>query len=272
MNRIALAAILAVVTVVPAIAGDNTAVGVGTGIANSSSASSSKATAISGQGGTGVGVGTGGNPSATVNVAGTPAVQTINQTGTSTIRNVPSVFSPGLAAAGLETCLGSVSGGGSFVGTGLSFGTTVPDAGCAARLDARTLWSMGLRKAAIQRLCLNPDIYRSMPEVCGSYVPQVAPVGYGYPPPPLAGPPLSTFGSAEPTGRHVPVMLVDGRNQREHLCNDYDAAAQHCVRWAGERSVKVVTAHVTSSKPKPVPARLKIDPPPADGAKAASVQ
>jgi hypothetical protein len=129
---------------------------------------------------------------------------------------------------------------------------------------------MGLKKAAVARLCLNPDIARAMPEVCVQYVPVVAPVGYGYPAP-LAGPPISTFASAEPTGRHVPVMLVDGRNQREHLCNDYDAAAQHCVRWAGERSVKVVTAHVTSSKPKPVPARLKMDPPPADGAKAASV-
>ena len=99
-----------------------------------------------------------------------------------TIKNVPSVFSPGLAAAGLETCLGSVSGGGAFVGTGFSFGTTIPDPGCAARLDARTLWSMGLKKAAVARLCLNGDIYRAMPEVCDKYLPPPAP-GYPAPPP-----------------------------------------------------------------------------------------
>ena len=74
-------------------------------------------------------------------------------------------------AAGLETCLGSVSGGGSALGWGASFGTTVPDANCTARLDARTLWSMGLRKAAVVRLCRQPDIYRSMPEVCVQYMP-----------------------------------------------------------------------------------------------------
>jgi hypothetical protein len=87
-----------------------------------------------------------------------------------------------LAAAGLETCLGSVSGGGAFLGTGLSFGTTIPDPGCAARLDARTLWSMGLKKAAVARLCLNDNIYRAMPEVCDKHLPPAlgyrAPTGY----------------------------------------------------------------------------------------------
>ena len=45
----------------------------------------------------------------------------------------------------------------------------------AARLDARTLWSMGLKKAAVARLCLNDDIYRAMPEVCRQYLPPPAP-------------------------------------------------------------------------------------------------
>src|SRR5215469_14891926 len=102
-----------------------------------------------------------------------------------TVRNVPGIIAPGLAAAGLETCLGSVSGGGAFVGTGFSFGTTIPDPGCAARLDARTLWSFGLKKAAVARLCLNPDINYAMPEVCVKYLPPPAPVY-------LAAPLLST--------------------------------------------------------------------------------
>jgi hypothetical protein len=156
MKRLFLAAIIAMAASEPAWAQSSSATGLGIG------RSTSRSQAISGQGGTGIGIG--GNPSASIISNSTaPADQTV--------RNVPSVFAPGLAAAGLETCLGSVSGGGAFVGTGFSFGTTVPDPGCAARLDARTLWSMGLKKAAVARLCLNGDIYRAMPEVCDQYLP-----------------------------------------------------------------------------------------------------
>ena len=160
MKRLLLAAIVAMAASGPAWAQSSTMTG--TGVGNAKSTSNSQA--ISGQGGTGVGVGVGGNPSATIiSSSTTPAVQTV--------KTVPTAVAPGLAAAGLETCLGSVSGGGSFVGTGFSFGTTIPDPGCAARLDARTLWSMGLKKAAVARLCLNGDIYRAMPEVCDKYLP-----------------------------------------------------------------------------------------------------
>src|SRR3954451_19529735 len=138
--------------------------GTGKGVATSTSSSQ----AISGQGGIGVGV------AAITTNSSVPAVQTI--------KNVPSIVAPGLGAAGLETCLGSVSGGGAFVGTGFSFGTTIPDPACAARLDARTLWSMGLKKAAVARLCLNGDIYRAMREVCIKYLPSPAP-GSPTPPP-----------------------------------------------------------------------------------------
>jgi len=41
---------------------------------------------------------------------------------------------------------------------------------------------MGLKKAAVARLCLNGDIYRAMPEVCDQYLPPPAP-GYPAPPP-----------------------------------------------------------------------------------------
>jgi hypothetical protein len=161
MNRLLLAAIVGMAASEPAWAQSSTARGTGVGIAGSTSTSQ----AISGQGGT----------ATIISNSSVPAKQTLE--------NVPTAFAPGLAAAGLETCLGSVSGGGSFVGTGLSFGITIPDAGCAARLDARTLWSMGLKKAAVARLCLNGDIYRAMPEVCDQYLPRPAP---GYP----ASPPV----------------------------------------------------------------------------------
>src|SRR5215471_3813720 len=175
----------------------------GTACAQSSTATSlgvgvghSKAVAVSGQGGTGIGVG--GNPSATITTnSSVPADQTV--------RNVPSVFAPGLAAAGLETCLGSVSGGGAFVGTGFSFGTTIPDPGCAARLDARTLWSMGLKKAAVTRLCLNGDIYRAMPEVCVQYLP---PPAAGYPAPSAVPTRYAQAEASDYTGGDI--WLVEG--------------------------------------------------------------
>src|SRR4051794_33768717 len=146
MKRLLLAAIVAMAASGHAWA-QSSMTGTGKGVATSTSSSE----AISGQGGIGVGV------AAITTNSSVPAVQTI--------KNVPSIVAPGLGAAGLETCLGSVSGGGAFVGTGFSFGTTIPDTGCAARLDARTLWSFGLKKAAVARLCLNPDINRAMPEI-----------------------------------------------------------------------------------------------------------
>jgi hypothetical protein len=227
MKRLLLAAIVAMAASGPAWAQSSTMTG--TGVGNAKSTSNSQA--ISGQGGTGVGVGVGGNPSATIiSSSTTPAVQTV--------KTVPTALAPGLAAAGLETCLGSVSGGGSFVGTGFSFGTTIPDPGCAARLDARTLWSMGLKKAAVARLCLNSDIYRAMPEVCDTYLPPRArpPVPAAYAQADLAEVPrwslFSTFKSEEQPYTGGDIWLVDGATGKDRLCNDYDVTQQRCRVWA----------------------------------------
>ena len=221
MKRLLSAAIVAMAASEPAWAQSSTATGTGVGVAKSTSTSQ----AISGQGGTGIGVG--GNPSATITSNSTvPADQTV--------KNVPSVVAPGLAAAGLETCLGSVSGGGAVLGTGLSFGTTIPDPGCAARLDARTLWSMGLKKAAVARLCLNPEIYRAMPEVCRQYLPQPAPV-------------LSRYAQATEDPSTVGnIWLVEGTTAKSRLCKDYDVTQQRCRVWAR-------TVHHSAPKKKPVP-------------------
>jgi hypothetical protein len=225
--KLTIAMLLASTSIVSAGDAGPTAVGVGIGSANSSSSSASKATAIGG----GNANSAGGNSAATVNIAGNPAntTSTINNTGTSTIKNVPAVFAPGLAAAGLETCLGSVSGGGAFVGTGFSFGTTIPDPGCATRLDARTLWSFGLKRQAIARLCINGDIYNSMPDVCSTYLPirtapqVVVPVG--------AVVPMPTSGTFSYNADHS-IMLVDGKTGVEHLCTNYDEPKQRCRVWA----------------------------------------
>lgn len=210
MKRLVLAAIVAMAASEPAWAQSST--GTGVGVARSTS----NAQAISGQGGTGVGV------AAITTNSSVPAEQTI--------KSVPGVVAPGLAAAGLETCLGSVSGGGALVGTGFSFGTTIPDPGCAARLDARTLWSFGLKKAALARLCLNPDINRAMPEVCDKYLPP--------PPPPHPAPTsfLARFALWEASDEQPytggDIWLVEGATGKKRLCNDYDVTQQSCRVWA----------------------------------------
>ncbi|WP_448955667.1 hypothetical protein [Labrys neptuniae] len=73
-------------------------------------------------------------------------------------RQAPAVVAPGLAAAGIEACLGSVSLGGSGAGFGFSFGTTKLDQGCNIRLYARTLQAMGYRRAATQMLCYDAQV------------------------------------------------------------------------------------------------------------------
>ena len=209
MKRLLSAAIVAMAASEPAWAQSSTATGTAVGVGRSTSTSQ----AVSGQ--------------ATITGNSTvPADQTV--------KNVPSVVAPGLAAAGLETCLGSVSGGGAVLGTGLSFGTTIPDPGCAARLDARTLWSMGLKKAAGARLCLNPQIYRAMPEVCRQYLPQPAPV-------------LSRYAQATEDPSTVGnIWLVEGTTAKSRLCKDYDVTQQRCRVWAR-------TVHHSAPKKKPVP-------------------
>src|SRR3954469_10548259 len=209
MKRLLLAAIGAMAATTPAWAQSSAATGTGVCVAGSTSTSQ----AISGQGGVGI--------AAITSNSSVPDKQTI--------KNVPSVFAPGLSAAGLETCLGSVSAGGAFVGTGISFGTTVPDPACAARLDARTLWSMGLKKAAVARLCLNGDIYRAMPEVCVKYLPR-APAN----PTPL---PAATRTAQAEAADEQPytggdIWLVEGATGKTRLCKDYDVAQQSCRVWA----------------------------------------
>ena len=77
-------------------------------------------------------------------------------------QNTPSVFAPGLTAAGIESCLGSASMGGSVAGFGISFGSTTEDRGCQLRLYARTLYALGHRRAATQMLCNDAQVMQAL--------------------------------------------------------------------------------------------------------------
>lgn len=229
-----LAFAIAVVCLFATSASAQTATATGVGVGISSSSSRSGAVAVGGGLGVGTG-GTGGTSSAAVNIAGAPASTSsnINESGTTTVKNVPSVFAPGLAAAGLETCLGSISGGGAVAGFGASFGTTIPDPGCAARLDARTLWAMGLKRAAIARLCLQGEIYRSMPEVCSRYLPQVGPNGVL-----LAQAPETGLAPAAYAGG--PIEVIEQRTGKRRVCGDYDMTRHRCRSWSHDQ---IAAAH-----------------------------
>ena len=89
---------------------------------------------------------------------------TLNSTtpSTQTLYNVPNVYAPGLAAAGAEVCLGSVSAGGSGAGFGVSIGGTYVDTECQLRLNARTLATLGYTVAAREEMCLDPQVRAAM--------------------------------------------------------------------------------------------------------------
>jgi hypothetical protein len=181
------------------------------------SRSNSQATAIGG--GQGVGVGNGGAAASvlTVNSASIPS--------DTTVRTAPQVIAPGLSAAGVETCLGSISGGASVVGFGVSFGTSIEDESCTARLDARTLASLKDFQAAQIRMCLLPKVYQSMGPDCdvlfgklqaqriqqAERAQQIAETGYVQP---------------EYTGG--PVEVIERRTQKLRICDDYDVANTRC--------------------------------------------
>lgn len=243
-KHIALAALGCLLATSSSALAQNTTTATGTGTAVSGSQSGSVAIAGGGRSNSSLTIVNPANTTSTLNqnVTGSTTSRT-EVTGTSTVKNVPTAIAPGLAAAGLETCLGSISGGGSAVGFGASFGTTIPDPGCAARLDARTLWSMGLKGAAVARLCLTPDIYRSMPDVCARYMPQPAPTGI--------------LLSASVGGGSIAV--VDGRTGLTRQCDNYNAERQKCLQWAGEAPRRIAprrqrVAAVVHHEPKAVAA------------------
>ncbi len=86
---------------------------------------------------------------------------TVNQ-GSNLSSGIPNVYAPALAAAGYEVCLGSMSVGGSGSGFGLSFGGTYEDKGCQARLNAKTLATLGYVVAGREVLCQDPSIRAAM--------------------------------------------------------------------------------------------------------------
>jgi hypothetical protein len=92
---------------------------------------------------------------------------------TSRLITTPTVVPPGLAAAGVETCLGSASGGLSVMGGGVTFGSTKVDEGCTIRLLARQLYAFGFQKAAVALMCQEERVAIAMDDAGSPCPPSV---------------------------------------------------------------------------------------------------
>jgi hypothetical protein len=171
---------------------------------------------------------------------GTATINTnsrIRNGGTTRIINTPSIGAPPLAAAGLETCLGSASIGISGPGFGVSGGSTTTDKGCDARLDARTLAAMGYKEAALARLCQKPEIAAAMPAQCGLALTTLQPATA-----PLvarAAPFVATQAASVQTPSLVPdrysggrVQVIEKRTQQPRWCDNYLASEGKCLKWS----------------------------------------
>jgi hypothetical protein len=241
----------------PALAQTTTATGVGVSEANSQSG----ALAIAGGGaanGNTLNVTSPANTTATVTstVSGT-TTQNVNSrvSGTSTLKTAPSMVAPGLAAAGLETCLGSASGTVSAIGFGIGGGSTYADEGCQARLDSRTLFAYGLKEAAVARLCQRAQVWNSMPQVCERYWPAGMPVPQGVVViAPGANMTMSVNGGA--------VRVINGKTGVEQDCLNYSATKQKCYQWAGEPIHRSMVRTAAVKPTEQMPQRIVVKPKP----------
>lgn len=96
--------------------------------------------------------------------------QEVVYSGSQTVRNVPSVSGPALTSSN-DTCMGSVTGSVNVAGFGGSLGSTYKDVNCVMLKNARELWNMGMRGAALARMCMDAD-NRDALEITGFECPQ----------------------------------------------------------------------------------------------------
>ena len=85
-----------------------------------------------------------------------PADTTSNliYSGTQTIRNTPGVGAPNLTSSN-DTCMGAASGSANGPGFGVSIGKTYTDENCVLLKNSRELWNMGMKAAALARMCMD---------------------------------------------------------------------------------------------------------------------
>lgn len=91
---------------------------------------------------------------------------------TQKIENTPSVSGPSLTTSN-DTCMGSTSGSINIAGLGIGGGTSWTDKNCVMLKNARELWNMGMKSAAMARMC-HDDLNREALELTGFVCAQTA--------------------------------------------------------------------------------------------------
>lgn len=100
----------------------------------------------------------------------------VNYSGSYTIKNTPEASAPPLTA-GMNTCMGSSSAGGSGPGFGISVGSTWEDEGCTRRNYAGMMHEMGYEDAARNMLCQDDNVraaFALTPNPCPAEVASVS--------------------------------------------------------------------------------------------------
>lgn len=96
--------------------------------------------------------------------------EAVSYSGSYTIKNVPSVNGPPLTTSN-DTCMGSSSGSINGAGFGIGLGSTWTDRNCVLLKNARELWNMGMKAAAMALMC-NDANNRVALEITGFACPQ----------------------------------------------------------------------------------------------------
>jgi hypothetical protein len=100
----------------------------------------------------------------TNNVTGGYGNLNTNTPGTTTakIYSVPTMYAPGLTAAGSDVCLGSASASVSILGLGLAGGGTYVDDNCVLLKNSQRMAALGFVNAAVVMLLSNKDIEQAI--------------------------------------------------------------------------------------------------------------
>lgn len=83
---------------------------------------------------------------------------------------VATAIAPALSSSN-DTCMGSTSAGVSAANFGISFGSSWTDKNCLMLKNAREIWNMGFKGAALARLCMD-DLNREALESTGVNCPR----------------------------------------------------------------------------------------------------
>lgn len=87
---------------------------------------------------------------------------TYNGAGSSSEMPVGSAITPSYMSNGMDTCLKGTGGSLQTVGVGISSGSYEVDPNCDRRRDAKLLSDLGMKVAAVSRMCDSLDVWKSM--------------------------------------------------------------------------------------------------------------